>query len=230
MTPPINIDGSTVDAVTIDGSSVSEVTVDGDTVFGGGPTVSAVIDDFEDGDISEYSGATGNATVQTSTVFNGTYALQFDTSGGANTITSTSGLSNYPSRGDTFQWYWRHSAGSTSSGMAFAVSAAPFGSNDAYTFVIRGDSVNSIALRRYDGGSRTTIATTNYDVPSGSWFKAYVDFQSTITCEVRDLNDNTLASISASDSNYDSGGIGWRLNDKTGSASTAYNDYAAIVK
>jgi len=34
MTPPINIDGSTVGAITIDGTDVSEVTVDGSTVFG----------------------------------------------------------------------------------------------------------------------------------------------------------------------------------------------------
>jgi len=33
MTPPINIGGDTVDAITIDGTSVSEVTVDGSTVF-----------------------------------------------------------------------------------------------------------------------------------------------------------------------------------------------------
>jgi hypothetical protein len=33
MTPPINIDGSTVTGITIDGTSVSEVTVDGSTVF-----------------------------------------------------------------------------------------------------------------------------------------------------------------------------------------------------
>jgi len=33
MTPPINIDGSTVGAITIDGTDVSEVTVDGSTVF-----------------------------------------------------------------------------------------------------------------------------------------------------------------------------------------------------
>jgi len=37
MTPPINIDGDTVEAITIDGTSVSEVTVDGSTVFGGIP-------------------------------------------------------------------------------------------------------------------------------------------------------------------------------------------------
>jgi hypothetical protein len=34
MTPPINIDGSTVDAITIDGTEVTEVTADGEVVFG----------------------------------------------------------------------------------------------------------------------------------------------------------------------------------------------------
>lgn len=34
MTPPINIDGSSVSDITIDGTSVSEVTVGGETVFG----------------------------------------------------------------------------------------------------------------------------------------------------------------------------------------------------
>lgn len=34
MSPPINIDGSSVSDITIDGTSVSEVTVGGDTVFG----------------------------------------------------------------------------------------------------------------------------------------------------------------------------------------------------
>lgn len=33
MTPPINLDGDTVDAITMDGDSVSEVTVDGSAVF-----------------------------------------------------------------------------------------------------------------------------------------------------------------------------------------------------
>jgi len=34
MTPPINIDGSTVDAITIDGTEVTEVTAEGEVVFG----------------------------------------------------------------------------------------------------------------------------------------------------------------------------------------------------
>jgi len=37
MSPPINLDGDTVDAITIDGESVSEVTVGGDVVFITGP-------------------------------------------------------------------------------------------------------------------------------------------------------------------------------------------------
>jgi len=40
MSPPINIDGSTVDAITIDGSSVNEVTVDGEAVFSAIPDAS----------------------------------------------------------------------------------------------------------------------------------------------------------------------------------------------
>jgi len=37
MSPPINLDGDTVDAITMDGDSVSEVTVDRDVVFDPGP-------------------------------------------------------------------------------------------------------------------------------------------------------------------------------------------------
>jgi hypothetical protein len=44
---------------------------------------SRLIDDFEDGDISEYSADTSNFGVQTSTVFEGTYTLRGDRSGGS---------------------------------------------------------------------------------------------------------------------------------------------------
>lgn len=42
MTPPINIDGSTVDAITIDGTEVTEVTADGEVVFGSAIPDSAI--------------------------------------------------------------------------------------------------------------------------------------------------------------------------------------------
>jgi len=50
MSPPINLDGNTVDAITMDGDSVSEVTVDGSAVFSAIPdsVVTRPTDDKED--------------------------------------------------------------------------------------------------------------------------------------------------------------------------------------
>jgi len=48
MSPPINLDGDTVDAITMDGDSVSEVTVDGSAVFSAIPDSGVLRYDFED--------------------------------------------------------------------------------------------------------------------------------------------------------------------------------------
>jgi len=65
MTPPINIDGSTVGAITIDGTDVSEVTVDGSTVFSAIPdsVVSRPQDDSKK-TISEQRGLNISSTVE----------------------------------------------------------------------------------------------------------------------------------------------------------------------
>jgi len=91
MTPPINIDGSTVNAITIDGTSVKEVTVDGSTVFGSIPdSVVQQLDaqelsGFSDGDtISTWTAtvgvdgsASGNPTYRDSAI-NSNAAVEFD--------------------------------------------------------------------------------------------------------------------------------------------------------
>lgn len=46
MTPPINIDGDTVEAITIDGTKVTEVTADGSVVFGN-PIPDSVVQQFD---------------------------------------------------------------------------------------------------------------------------------------------------------------------------------------
>lgn len=77
MTPPINIDGETVQEITIDSQPVNSVTMDGDQVFGGAIPDSEVSDsdiidhwdpitafDGRDGDsISSWDGRLGNLTV-----------------------------------------------------------------------------------------------------------------------------------------------------------------------
>jgi len=61
MTPPINIGGSTVDAITIDGTEVTEVTVDGSTVFSTIADNLVSLYDFEDeGTTSTATDSVGN--------------------------------------------------------------------------------------------------------------------------------------------------------------------------
>jgi len=80
MTPPINIDGSTVDAITIDGTEVTEVTADGEVVFGSAIPDSVLTQDlvawyrFEDGDARDYASSSEfpNVTWGNSTSFDGT--------------------------------------------------------------------------------------------------------------------------------------------------------------
>lgn len=76
MTPPINIGGDTVEAITIDGTSVGEVTVGGDVVFS--TTPDSGISQEEDGDISEWQGDTSFYNVVNSpTVSGSSFAIEF---------------------------------------------------------------------------------------------------------------------------------------------------------
>lgn len=65
-----------------------------------------LVDNFEDGDISEYGGDTGSFNVQTTTVAEGTYALEATSSGRLGSYEG-GGLNNYPGRGNTFKSYVR---------------------------------------------------------------------------------------------------------------------------
>jgi len=87
MTPPINIDGDTVEAITMDGTSVSEVTVDGDTVFGAIPD--SVVSYYKFNDNSDTTVAidsvgsndgTINGPTYTTAAIEGDNSLQYDRS------------------------------------------------------------------------------------------------------------------------------------------------------
>jgi hypothetical protein len=59
------------------------------------------VEDWEDGDMSEYGGNTGYFSVGTSPIWEGSYAVESSHSGGDYGIYSTSGLEIYPSEGDS---------------------------------------------------------------------------------------------------------------------------------
>jgi hypothetical protein len=185
-----------------------------------------IVDDFEDNDISEYDGDTGAFSVVTSPVQEGTYALQADNSRG-NTITSQSGLANYPSRGDTFR-YWLYIPSADSSEEVPVTQWAKQDADNHYRFdVLR--TVNDIRLGMQDGGTFTALATTTYSFPSDTWMQVEIDFQSTITCRILDSSDVEQASISATDGTFDSGNISFYANGKDNDEVAGVWDYWRII-
>ena len=169
MIPPTSIDGTDITGATIDGTDVQEITVDGDVVFTAGP---AIIDDFEDGNLNEYNGDTSNWPINT---FDGSLALAADGSG--NEIYSTSGLANYPQRGDTVSY----DIGIDSNPNWSRIHIGGDGriANDTYAFEHFGGGPRSRGtLFKYSNGSRTAqIDTFDFkSLPDDSLFTFTIEF------------------------------------------------------
>jgi hypothetical protein len=95
--PPTNIDGIEITGATIDGQEVEEITIDGQTVF-----TSGIIDDFEDGNLTEYSGDTGDFSVSGGTVHSGSFALSISAD-----IAGEIFRTDFGATGKTFEYYMR---------------------------------------------------------------------------------------------------------------------------
>jgi len=184
-----------------------------------GPTT---IDGFEDGDISEYSGDTSDFSVQTSKVFDGTYAMTISHSSKF-TISSTSGLNSYPQAGDKFELYV--AANTVSSGGGPYVLFGYQDSSNHYRIRMRGGGSGvAEAIDVISGGGATTLdsrsanpgfierSTSN----SGRWLKLVVTWASdgTITADFIDpVDDVTVVTLQGTDTSYTSGGFGWVSNN-----------------
>jgi hypothetical protein len=195
------------------------------TTVGGSIEKNLIIDDFEDGGISEYQGDTGQFTAQTNTVFEGTYALKGDTgtNGGGRTIESTSGLDNYPTAGDEIEFYCYRTASGDNPGFSFAVEP---GERRYNVEIFSGQ----ISIKKFYGGSNEDLnINTNVTIPENEWLRCVVNWGSdgTITLTVYDANDNNLGSVSATEKTFTEGGIGY-LASNTGNVSTNYHDLAQI--
>lgn len=188
-----------------------------------------VIDDFEDADLSEYTGDTGSYSIATSPVFNGTYSLKVPGGSGGLNIVSQSGLDTYPEPGDTFRFN-HYQADTAHTGVLFGVQ----NSGDYYTFDIDtrpGTVVDGLQLSVFSNGSlqyRIDLAD-NLNIPLNEWLEGEVSWSQNgdITCTVWDSGGSLIGSISGNDTTYGAGGFGVR----TAGASSAgsYIDYARKV-
>lgn len=181
--------------------------------------------------MSEYSlfNATGGSiTAGTTRAYDGSYSLEHHTDGtGLHGIASTSGLQNYPDRADTidFRYY-----APLSSGVVYYF----FGFQDAnnyYQVNYRSDTYGH-QLKVIQSGSATTLASNSSPpFPTDEWCRHVIEWKTggTIVSTVYDSAGNQQSQISASDSTFDKGGIGFGHDNYNGTANTMYFDFNRVI-
>lgn len=158
-------------------------------------TVASTIDNFEDGNINEYTGAVNQFQTVTSPVSDGTYALQATPTGNAiKRITSTSGLPLYPHQGDKFRYAIRkppHSKSPYVGQVRFGTTSA--GNHYTVEVVQQGNS-NNYRLRLSNGASTQESATFTFS--NDEWHEVTVDWgSSNIVATIKDSTDTQLGSV-----------------------------------
>jgi len=242
MSPPIR-DGSgdSIGSIRLgDGSEIAEVrTGAGDVLFSASAIPDNLVDSFEDSDISDYSGDTGAYSVISSDSTDGNNALKLSnpTTGGRGSrdaIGSTSGLNDYPQRGDIFRCDWKPTQDIVGSGNRVTVVFAAqgeSGTSNCYTvsispgndnFGIGDESLSGTAnLKSESLGSLSTGTQYFVEVEWGSSTN-----NNTITARlVEKGSGNNVNEVSVQDSTYDSGGIGFGVNQGSGEPRCVYDYY-----
>ncbi len=180
-----------------------------------------ITDSFEDQDVSEYVEDTGKAFIESGGV-EGSYHLELDTSDNDSPrIVSTSGLGDYPARGENFSVYMRDNAWD---------GAFYFGWEDSNNWyrVATNDTYARIQLdKNVDGSYTGNIDPIGTDIGSG-WHEFRIDFgDPTITIEVFDPNDNSLGTITHDDTQNNGTGIAFQTIGRDPDALPQY-DFDAL--
>lgn len=205
----------------VDAGDSDFVFVEG-TGMGGG----IIIDDFEDGDLSEYFGDNG-ISISSSAAYEGSYGIAIPD--GANPLVSTSGLDTYPSQGDTWRWNVNNNGSSAHFGHLFGVQDT----NNFYsadTDNRPGTTENGIQIQVHSGGDvvqKYELETGN--IPNNEWMECEMAWgtDDSLTFTVYDSSDNQLGQINATDSTYTDGGVGYRSAGHSGQ--DAYLDFVRKV-
>jgi len=177
MSPPINLDGNSVDAITMDGDSVSEVTVDGSTVFGNA-IPDAVVSQYKYEDDSDTTVAVDsvgsndaniNGASYSSTAKVGSLALAHD---GQDDDTQSQNSVDLSAGGDTGGFAvaaWVYFRTNEDFRGAFGHSV-----DDNNFLIIRSDSGNIESF--YQNGSSNDIIT-GPSFSTNTWYHVYAEIQ-----------------------------------------------------
>jgi hypothetical protein len=176
------------------------------------------IDFFNDGNISEYGGSTSSFTVdQTSPVFEGSHSLKFDSTGIS--ISSTSGLPNYPDQGDTFEYRLNVASQTTDNGTNYKLLWATQSENtfpDSYR-VEFANKFQDFVIQKRDGGSNINLVSdTGLNIPTGEWLRIEIVWETdnSIQATLEEADGTQVSQLSTSDSTFTSaGGVGYSTFD-----------------
>lgn len=138
-------------------------------------------------------------------VYNGRRSLKL--SENYTEMISTSGLSPYPSAGDTFACYFMPSGGADNFNFTWGVQ----GHDNRYYVKIKPES-GSMHLFKYKNSEGDVLdSTSGMSMPQDKWYYIEIDWSTdgNQRVELYNIKGDTLATVSGSDSEWTKGGIGF---------------------
>lgn len=202
--------------------SGSGITVSGRGVDAGAVTTGPVVlEDFESGDLTEYNGDTGQFSVQTGTVYEGTYALN----GSGNNRYSILNPNIDFSQGETIEFRNYRDDKDWRMGIHFGVQdPTQIPPNDSYTLMTGAPGFD---LYKGANNSGTKLAETSITKEVGAWGRWEIDWRTNgdMVCTVEDSGGGQLAQITGNDTTWTTGNIGWFVYDGSGGNIQYYFDY-----
>ncbi|PSP76507.1 hypothetical protein BRC81_12905 [Halobacteriales archaeon QS_1_68_20] len=182
----------------------------------GGSTT--VLDDFEDGDISEYVGGTSGYQVQGSTVLEGSYSLE-----ATNTYYKIAHADESTPRGYEYRFRTRAAGGSGAEPSPLVCVQDPYNPLDDCYWVHPDASAGDFNLYRRDGGSSVLLDSVAFTPQEDTTYEVTVELGAdTVKAVLYDDAGSVVAETAAvSDATYDGGTFGFY----TGGGSPGYYDY-----
>ena len=194
------------------------------------------IDNFERGNLDPYSGAgiTGeDAAIVNSPTRSGSHALGYENL--TDTITAIEsqpgdGLANYPTAGDSFEYYVRGTSNvNDDPGHSATVSFGRTDVDNRYAIRTRHNSRKFFILV-FEGGVRVREEEVNLPSPhfkADTWYRVNVDWENnSISARIRESGTDTILGSLTMDneSRYSDGGIAFGTNISGTGESTYYDD------
>ena len=185
------------------------VATDGST----GSTTFSTFDDFEDGNISEYSGDTSLFTVGSTNVYERTKRLDAANPNGR-TITGIYNTSVSVGQGKTIRYfqYIDTSGGSGDESCTLFGVQTPGSNKNNYGVCLElfGTDRVSIVKNAYDNDSDATMLSSSTITYATGWHEVEIRWKTDNTINVTvSRNGSIVATTSATDSSYTTGGIGY---------------------